>query len=949
MKSSIAKIKAIRQAIRTHVNWLVSAVVGSDYLTDSELKEVRSLKLKYEFIDDPYFAYYLGKKKAEDKPSKYKTLTWKEFLSYTRDRELSPTQLNSVRFARDSTAVHIKSFTDDLANDIFKDLQKTVGDTITEATLREIVQDETSHAVLENKSYAEFASALDARLKTKGKKDWEKIARTELHAAKQQGYVDTVVSREGIYSKSDGIDSKVSIITQPGACADCIKLYTNDGNPKIFILRDLISNGINTKHKKVNGIHIHWKPVVPPGHPSCYCQVMFIPPGYSWIDGKLTLTDKEELSKAFEGSMGPKKTPTPPSLPGVASPGQTGNVKNMAAPGQQGTGIEYEYWPTGRGKPPKEGGWESYKKKDGLLGHRRPKGSGGGGSTPEPEKDPVQTQAEAKAWGKTPKPADLVLTHLEKGAIVHQEELGDAAGVTESWRVTIEGNGRGIMKPPAFSTGAMAFAMQAGLSGADGAGSCPVGTGHIREKAAFYAARALGVDKIPPTVTRSHEGQPVSIQAWSETKGTISSKIAKGEFGDVSEFPLDDQGNPYITNETKYIMSNLSPEKKEKFLAGAAEATALAIVINHNDQHFGNVLIDDDMNFSFIDNSFSLGNSTFGNKVQIHCELHNLGHKVKVPDHMMERFATTTFNDLKRSMGDHIEDWAVGQTFLRMKYVEYLQKTEGHLDYEKFRPVLRAGASDETLTKLQKQHDYDPKYVKSIGQLKGAPHSYFWSGSESEQADDYANRKENGLLSHQMFDSFGKQWIIDGMQKPEGHPDRIAAEELAVLGVFMDPAGGFTLNPQDYRAEGKHRAYEDSIKPGYPPANVKAAVTSGQQASSTKGTTPSQKRPKKSPVAPPKSSDAKTAQKPEIPVGNQVAPVAYAHTHLVLDLDEDPKALAKLQDQDVDNAFDSIMMGDSDVTSEDDEDIIDLTNEIEALALFDKSIKQERKTRLYIS
>ncbi len=942
MKSSLSKIKAIRQAVRTHVNWLVAAVVGSDYLTDSELKEVKSLKLKYEFIDDPYFAYYLGKKKAEDKPSKYKTLTWKEFLSYTRDRDLTPSQLNSVRFARDNAAVHIKSFTDDLANGIFKDLQKTIGDSLTEATLREIVQDETSHAVLENKSYADFASALDARLKTKGKKDWEKIARTELHAAKQQGYVDTITSQEGIYSKSKGIDSTVSVVTQPGACEDCIRLYTTDGNPKIFKLRELIANGINTKHKKVKGVHVQWKPVVPGLHPACFCQLVYVPPGYSWVNSKLTLTNPEELSKAFEGNTGPKKTPTPPSIAGVASPGQTGNMPGMAAQGQQGSGIEYDYWPSGRGKPPKDGGWESYKKKDGLVGHRRPKGTGGGSAPPEEQKDPSQVQAEAKAWGKSPKSADVILNHLAKGAIVHQEDLGDAAGVTESWRVTIEGNGRGIMKPPAFSN---RLEIQAGMSVADGAGSCPVGTGHIREKAAFFAAQALGVAKVPPTVTRSHEGQPVSIQAWSETSATISSKIIKGEFGDVSEYPLDEKGNPYIDNETKYIMENLSKEKKEKFLAGAAEATALAIVINHNDQHFGNVLIDDDMNFSFIDNSFSLGNSTFGNKVQVHCELHNMGHKVKVPNHMMERFATTTLSDLKRAIGDHIEDWAVGQTFLRMKYVEHLQKTEGHLDYEKFRPVLRAGADDESLTKLQAKYAGDTTYIN--GALsKGKPHPYFWSGSDKEQIDDYDNRKENGLLSHQMFDSFGKQWIIDGMQKEEGHPDRVAAEELALLGVFMDPGGGFTLNPQDYRAEGKHRKYEDSIKPGYPPINVKNAVSTGKQATSTKGTTPSQKKPKKAAPESKGSADIKTVQ---IPVGNKVAPVGYAHTHLELDLNEKAPVLAKLQDQDVDNAFDSIMLGEgASVTADEDDDIIDISDELEALQLFDKSMKQTKKVRLFV-
>ncbi len=947
MTKKTNKIEKIRHSIRTHLNWLVSTIVGTDYLSDSERGDIKKLGLSSNFLDGIYYSYFLGKKKSETRPSSYKTLTWKEFLSYTRDRQLSVEDLAGIKYARDSAAIYVKSLSDDLANGLFKNLQAVVGDTLTEARLKDIIQDETAFAVLENAKLSEFVHKLDTRLRTDGKKDWKKIANTEMHRAKQQGVVSTITNKESIYSKSAGDLSNVSVVPSKGCCTDCSTLYTENGNPKVFVLRDLVANGINTNHKKVKNRHVDWHPTLPPMHPQCWCELVYVPPGYSWVSGKLALTAPETLAKAFEGNMGAKTTPTPPSLPGVASPGQTGNVAGG------GSGEEFDYWPSGKGAPPKDGGYKNYKKKDGTVGWRRPKGSGGKGSGKEEEeqKDPAQVAAEAKAWGKFAMSHDVVISHLETGRIVQQESLAEAkdveAGATESYRVTIEGNGRGIMKPPAFHDKIHA---QVGTQIAEGAGSCPINTGHLREKATYHAYNMMGVSKVPPTVTRSHEGLPVSVQQWSETKTPILAGITMGKFGSVEHLPKYKDGNPIIGNETEFILSSIKePERKEKLIASMKEGVAMAILTNHNDQHYGNVMIGDDMSLSFIDNTTCLGYGMFGTKVQMHEEMSRMGMKVDVPDHLMERFKTTTLGDIERGIGKHTEDWAVGQTFLRMKYMVHLQETEGHLDYEKFRPTIRAGANNEVLNKISEKHKNagDPHQALFYKQAQGTPRGGFWHGSDSEIQDEYDNRKANGLLAHQLFDSYAKQWIDDSKKLPEGHPDRIAADKLDSIGIFMDVDEGFTLNPDEYRSSGKNREYEKKIKPGMPPAKISGS-TAEVQVTSTKKTAPSARKPK--------SGDKQVFKKPVSDAPKMDTPEARAATYLELDLNEgiDPLEAKVTQKRDVANAA-SILTGIDDdeldaafasAKSEGDDDIIDLTDDAEMLTM-DKSLK--KTVRLYIS
>lgn len=131
---------------------------------------------------------------------------------------------------------------------------------------------------------------------------------------------------------------------------------------------------------------------------------------------KLFIKTDEKLVKA-----GPK-LPQAPSQPKGASaePAQPLKVPGAA---KQPSGISYEYW-KGEGAPPSEGGWESYQKKDGGMGYRRPLGSGGGGSQPQEQEQQGQVQQSEIQEQEPPKPEHVSdpLTH-DDGSKVGEEPL----------------------------------------------------------------------------------------------------------------------------------------------------------------------------------------------------------------------------------------------------------------------------------------------------------------------------------------------------------------------------------------------------------------------------------------------------------------------------------------------------------------------------------------------
>lgn len=1150
------KLESLRHSVRLHLNWFVRAVAGDEALSSAELKELNSFKaLPTKSLDFVKKSFFLGRLNAVLKKKEYKDLSLANLEKSMKLAKLSKLEKLAVIEAQQSAGTYLRSFASEIEDGIFSRVAATDGKLVTEATIQGIIKDEVAFALLQNKTWEALAESLASELNTKLSKKIERIARTEMHGAKQRGIVQAIANKVDIYQHSDGSDSKVSVVTEAGCCSDCSKLYSEaDGTPKIFKLSELLKNGTNAdkQHTRTNGLHTHWLPVVPPAHPhcfpagteiltknngwraiekleldepvlsldpitknleyvpvkytvesysdtllefssnnfsltctpnhnlvvmtdwqsknnkklqsipasevskssylyrssewtgndsnfdmfgftpeqfcefmgyflsegslhpnegqidisqfkttskqimlealssmpfqtvssvkigiylkhkdlwkylkqfgtshekyvpneikelssscinifldafalgdghrripkewknakfreelvfftsseklasdigellvktghvpsyhydspstvthhngtytskhglwrirrcynkqaavshmtviekphydlvycvelekfntlyvrqngkctwagNCFCTLRYVPPGYGWEGRRLVLVNVEELQKAFGDSAvsatvkpkGPPqgvKTPTPGHVPGVASPGKGGatTVKPPTSDGASaGTGIEYEYW-TDQGAPPSDGGWEGYQKRDGGSGFRRPKGSGGQPATPEEEQAHKQAQiAECIMWGKQQHPIEEHIRNLEKANIIDIRQLGDGeSGATDSFLVALEGGGRALMKPPAWTTGTKVEEAEEGWLTTEGARSVPHGTAHKREAAAFDAYQSLGLtDFVPPTSIRNHEGQAMSMQSWAEGYKPIISSFDNENSSLRKAFTAKFGKDTKPENAVKHLLELVPESKQEQLLEKLSDGAVAAIAFNHNDQHMDNVIINDDWDIKFIDNSMAFGNGMDGCKNQIHRDLHRAGRKLKISDKLLQKFDSTSLGDLKRSLGGNLEDWAVGQTYLRMKYLSHLQKTEGHLDFEKFRPVI--GPGNEALDNI------------------AFPRSGFWTGSDKDISKEFERRKKAGLLQNQLFESFSKQWINDALAGPDGE-NKSSAQELSKLGVFMGPGHAVDKN---HRRDKKHIKHEATIKPGYPPKDIKMATS----------------------------------------------------------------------------------------------------------------------------
>lgn len=813
------KIGDIRKLLRININWFIASILGSDTLSQEERDELqKNHKLPKTELNLIERSFVLGRLKSYLKTAEYGKISYEGLVDKANEISLSPIERLAMDQAKLKAASNIKGIADDIASGVYSELEKATKQVISEATVRKIINDETQLAVLRKQTYQDLASSLASRLKTQYKKDWSLIAETELHAAKTQGIAQSILSGVDVYSGVGGPEARVSVIPKPTACEDCRSQYLDaDGNPKIFSLGELISNGTNTEHKKRNGVHYLWKPILPPLHPRCRCDLQYIPDGASWINGRLVINDQEAYKQSISKAIGDSKLsatakppgpasaeaqPGNPAMPGVDSP-QGAAAKAAAGPQEKSTNVarkrggggasrqDMVACPLGGGDACVAGGGSGSDYHEAgssvLEKHREYMMRQHHERTPE---EANQANAVEIAQSKSiANPHDKVLDHLKNGEIESIKVLGkeDNAGETLSYKIKIAGNGNGAMKPSAFSgTDERSIAVNAGHMTASGVAACPLGTYAAREEAAYKAHMVFGLtEHVPPTTTRSHEGKTHSVQQWQDNFKQLLTDCW-------------DQ-HPQGVNAVKYALDKAPPDKREKLKEKLSEGAVMAAVLNMNDQHLDNVMISENYDdVRFIDNSFSFGTGLSGCVSGIHCEMHDAHMKLKVPDHLMQRFESTTLEDLKRGLKGTVEDWAIGQTYLRMKYVMYLQKTEGHLDYEKFR------AADLGTKDGEFMH----------------PHIGYWPGdSQSDKIKEYSSRVEKGTHANQMFESFAKAWIRDAQKLPREHPDRIAAVELETLGVFMGP--GMAADPAAYRKSFKHLSYESTIEPRYPPQNVK--------------------------------------------------------------------------------------------------------------------------------
>lgn len=778
----------LRRLAQLHSHWLVVQILGEDALSKYELAALKSYgKLPLgDVIGLVEKSYVLGRLRAVWKDSDYKKLNYEQLVEEVENSSFTAVEKLAIQEAKLHAATNIKRIADDIAAGAFSRLSAELSTVVTEAMIEDLIRDETALALKEKKTYQELASSLMVRLKTDWSRDWELVAVTELHRAKTRGVVMAIVSKLDVFKTSDGVNSNVSIIPSDKTCIDCGKHYLDaKGNPKIFKLKDLLSAGSNgdpgVSHKRgSDGSHSHWKTTLPPAHPRCACRVVYVPPGMGWKAGKLEVLNKSmyeaALKKAVDTSTlkatikppGPQSTQTtpavsaaksPPSISGAPAPG------NVAGPGRPSSGpqVDWEYY-KGEGQPPASGGWQQ-SPNSGKW--RRPVGSGGGatGSGKEEAERPSTTPEEAKNWKA--KEVQTVLSHLGAGDIVHSHKISDkeGSGINDSFRVTIDGNGRGIMKAAQkFKPG-----VAEGKGYTEGVGTVPHKTNPQNEQGAYHLFNALGLDHCPPTTQRTEGGEAQSVQQWQEGKVQALAHLGT-KFGDDG-----------------YSFSDLLNTSKDPLLFKKQmdEITITDLIMNSQDRHMGNLMIDEDLTeVKAIDHGVSFGSGMMGFKSSVMRMMASGGHKLKMPEHLQERFGNTTHGDLTRALGDTHKDWQISQTFLRMQYMLHLQETDGHLDYKKFQP-----------------------YMYKANEDWGIPDSRMWVGDVQKQVTDHYTTPRS--RPNELFEDFAIDWM-DKHSTDSSSKHHEAAKSMKESGVFMGP--GHASNPAAYRQSGEHKKYEQNIR-----------------------------------------------------------------------------------------------------------------------------------------
>ena len=107
------------------------------------------------------------------------------------------------------------------------------------------------------------------------KRDWHRVAQTEMWDAKLQGEAESILQGESPMS-DDKSDTLVYKRPAPDACAKCKQLYLEEDGvtPRVFKMSELLSNGTNYGKRQSD-----WVPTLGVMHPNCSCTLNVKPKG----------------------------------------------------------------------------------------------------------------------------------------------------------------------------------------------------------------------------------------------------------------------------------------------------------------------------------------------------------------------------------------------------------------------------------------------------------------------------------------------------------------------------------------------------------------------------------------------------------------------------------------------------------------------------------------------
>jgi hypothetical protein len=787
----------LRRLLRIHINWLTVKLLGKELVSKEELAELKdygrlSLGDEVGLVER---SFILGRTSATGKKSDYKDLTLDK-LSRLQKRKFSNAEQLALREAKLHTSRRIQALADDAAAGASARVNRATQELLTDATVKEILEDEIAIALAEKKSRQELASSVGNSLGRDLTSGLKKLMVSEMHRAKTRGVAMAIANKVDIYASSEGVESTVSVVPNRDACEDCRNLYLTDtGNPRTFKLSDLVGQGSNSdegvSHSRKGGLHLGWKPVLPPAHPNCYCELTYVPPGMAWENGRLRVVDelryKNQISKAVDkGTMSATITPKGPpgakddtpkvgSLKGVPDPGREGRPPSAQTTAEASTSPPaWESGPGAKTQPAKQG--EEAAAPDNKVpcpyggGTDCTDHGGSGGKMHDPngesmeehrkhddfkdrveedQRDPQQVAEEhvakmliSKDYDSMSKPMEVMKDHIVNGTIIDSKPMkGHGGSIHESYKRTIDGNGSYLGKP----------------------GSTEFGSAVHREAAASDHQSYFGSDRCPPTFVRTKGPIAESGQVWLEGYDNAFSRMEE-VMAERSPRELDDRGS------LVYAILDAAPDK-DIAVEQMSTIAVQDIVLCNSDRHIENFMLDEDYSdIRAIDHGFCYEVGLNYYSSAIHDGFYQNNRPLRIPPAMREIFDNTTFGDLKRAGGDeHLQEWQTAQTYLRMKYVMHVaDNNEGKLPLDEFRS-------------------------KGFG----------FGASKSAFRDNGSEKFEDFMVDY-----------IDEHSKNEESPEYATAKHFAEVGVFMPP-WIHQAEPEAHATElgkGGHYQYEQYVR-----------------------------------------------------------------------------------------------------------------------------------------
>lgn len=193
-------------------------------------------------------------------PESYKNLTYSDldFLIRNNWNQLKPKSAYEIAFSK----VIIDRMVSSVKN------------------MADAVREEVTNIIIDNrgKSTARITSILTERF-SRYIKNWHQIVTSEMRFNKNYTLVSMMLDGAGVYRFLKGKtpeEIKVFVSVSANACEDCKRDYLNaDGTPRIFILSELLANGVNVG-RSMSRSNYERLPVVPPYHVHCYCVIMAV-------------------------------------------------------------------------------------------------------------------------------------------------------------------------------------------------------------------------------------------------------------------------------------------------------------------------------------------------------------------------------------------------------------------------------------------------------------------------------------------------------------------------------------------------------------------------------------------------------------------------------------------------------------------------------------------------